>query len=344
MHLSDFSYDLSKELIATHPKEPRDGAKLMVVDRSTGKLQHSHFYDLPNFLKQGDFIVFNQSEVIPARLFGKVDGKEVEILLVKNGSANVWETMAKPGKRLTKKVEVIFSDKLKAEVLDATEGVFKLKFNLKGDDFWDEIGKIGEMPLPPYILKQRHEKHEENIDHKDYQTVYAKEKGSVAAPTAGLHFTDKLLNEIKDKGCDIGFVTLHVGLGTFEPIRTKKLEDHKIHSEHFELSVDLANNLNQAKKEGRRIIAVGTTTVRVLESCQKEGILESQAGETNIYIYPGYKFGFVEAMITNFHLPKSSLLLLVSAFWTREKILDIYNEAMKNNYRFYSYGDGMFIF
>lgn len=365
MLVSDFDFHLPDELIATHPSKPRDDAKLLVINRDSGKIIHSHFHDLSNFLKNGDFLVFNNSKVIPARLFGEVDRKEVEILLIspchseldsesiqknpefriKSGMTNnVWETMAKPGKRLAKKTEVIFSDKLKAEVLDVTGGVFKLSFSLTDDNFWDEIGKIGEMPLPPYILKQRHKKHDEKVDKSDYQCVYADKPGSVAAPTAGLHFTNNLIKKIRDQGCDIGFVDLHVGLGTFEPIRTKSIEDHKIHSEHFELSADLANDLNRAKKEGRRIIAVGTTTVRVLESCQKNGVLDSKSGETGIYIYPGYKFGFVDAMITNFHLPKSSLLLLVSAFWTQEKILDVYNEAIKNSYRFYSYGDGMFIF
>lgn len=343
MLVSDFDYELSNELVATHPSTPRDGARLLVVNRDSGRITHSHFYDLPNFLKKGDFLVFNNSKVIPARLFGEVDGKSVEILLIKSISQCTWQVMAKPGKRLKNGSGIRFNDQLSAEVVDIEEGIFRIKFNIKGDDLWRIVEKIGEMPLPPYILKQRHEKHDEKVDSSDYQCVFADKPGSVAAPTAGLHFTGDLMKKIKGKGCDIGFVDLHVGLGTFEPIRTQNIEDHKIHSEYFELSVDLANNLNQAKKEGRRIIAVGTTTVRVLESCQKDGILEPQAGETNIYIYPGYKFGFVDAMITNFHLPKSSLLLLVSAFWTREKMLDAYNEAIKNNYRFYSYGDGMFI-
>jgi S-adenosylmethionine:tRNA ribosyltransferase-isomerase len=375
MLLSNFDFYLPDKLIATHPCEPRDSAKLLVANRTSGDITHSHFYDLPNFLRKGDFLVFNSSKVIPARLFGEVDGKNIEVLLTspchsersdseveeslsnerkgflhsspcevsRNDKSNLWEAKAKPGKRLKNGSGVIFNDQLSAEVVDTEEGTYKLKFNLAGNKFWQEIDMLGEMPLPPYILKQRHKKHDERVDSLDYQCVYADKPGSVAAPTAGLHFTEELLEKIQDKGCDIGFVDLHVGLGTFEPIRTETVEDHKIHSEHFELSADLARNLNQAKKEGRRVIAVGTTTVRVLESCQKDGFLEPKSGETSIYIYPGYKFGFVDAIITNFHLPKSSLLLLVSAFWTREKVLEAYNEAIKNDYRFYSYGDGMFI-
>lgn len=356
MLISDFDFSLPDELIAIHPFTPRDGAKLLVARRDSDEIIHSHFYDLPSFLQKGDFLVFNSSKVIPARLFGKVDGKDIEVLLIcqeglslgalrdSPSQANIWQVMAKPGKRLKIGSKIEFNSKLSAEVIDILDGVFKLRFSLSGGDFWQEIERIGEMPLPPYILKQRHEKHDEKVDHSDYQTIYADKPGSAAAPTAGLHFTDDLMKKIQDKECDIGFVDLHVGLGTFEPIRTQNIEDHKIHSEYFELPVELAEKLNQAKKEGRRVIAVGTTTVRVLESCQKEGILEPRAGETNIYIYPGYKFGFVDGLITNFHLPKSSLLLLVSAFWNKEKILAVYQEAIEQRYRFYSYGDGMLIF
>lgn len=342
MLLSEIDFKLPEHLVATHPIEPRDSARLLVADRKTGDIVHSHFYDLPDFLQKEDFLVFNKSKVIPARLFGKVGDKDIEVLLTKE-DGNTWEAMAKPGKRLKKGSEILFNEGLSAEVVFIKEGTFDLKFNLADDDFWKEIEKIGEMPLPPYILKARHVHHDEKADTKDYQCVYADKPGSVAAPTAGLHFTNELIEKIKDKGCDVGFVDLHVGLGTFEPIRTENIEDHKIHSEYFELSLDLADKLNKAKKEGRRIIAVGTTTVRVLESCQKNGILTPMSGETNIYIYPGYRFGFVDAMITNFHLPKSSLLLLVSAFWTREKIIESYQKAIKSDYRFYSYGDGMFI-
>jgi len=287
MRLSEFNYEIPQGLIAIHPEKPRDSAKLMVISRDSGEITHSHFYDLPNFLQKGDFLVFNQSKVIPARLFGKVDGKDMEVLLtspchserdsessfidIDSGSGsgmttNVWQAMAKPGKRLKIGSIIIFSNKLSAKVADSTDGIFSLKFNLSSDDFWREVDETGEMPLPPYILKQRHEKHDETIDKDDYQCVYADKPGSVAAPTAGLHFTNELMQKIQGKGCDIGFVDLHVGLGTFEPIRTENIEDHKIHSEHFELSADLADKLNQAKKEGRRIIAVGTTTVRVLET------------------------------------------------------------------------------
>lgn len=341
MRLSDFNYELPSKLIATHPLAPRDAAKLMVINRSSGELTHSHFYDLAEYLRQGDFLVFNQSRVIPARLFGKTADKDVEILLIKQKGDN-WEAIAKPGKRLGVGSLITF-DELKAKVVGKKEGTFELLFNIQGDKFWAVVDNIGEMPLPPYILKERHERHEESVDRGDYQTIYAKEKGSVAAPTAGLHFTDKLMQKIEDKGCEIDFVTLHVGLGTFEPIRTKNVEDHKIHSEYFELSGDLAEKLNKAKKEGRRIIAVGTTTVRVLESCTENGSVKGKKGETDIYIYPGYKFQSVDGLITNFHLPRSSLLLLVSAFWDRRAVLQAYNKAVNAGYRFYSYGDGMFI-
>ncbi|RJO61873.1 tRNA preQ1(34) S-adenosylmethionine ribosyltransferase-isomerase QueA [candidate division WS5 bacterium] len=364
MKLSDFDFSLPEESIAVHPVEPRDSAKLLAADRKTGKIIHSHFYDLPNFLKKDDFLVFNSSKVIPARLFGKVGAKEIEILLtspchselnsessfidIDSGSesgmtANVWRVMAKPGKKLKAGSIIEFNEHLLARVAKAENGIFQIQFNICDKDFWHEIEKIGEMPLPPYILKKRHEKHDEKVDRQDYQTIYADKPGSVAAPTAGLHFTDELMKKIKAKGCETGFVDLHVGLGTFEPIRTENIEDHTMHSEHFELSKDLADRLNRAKKEGRRIIAIGTTSVRVLESCQKNGILAPKSGETDIYIYPGYKFRFVDGMITNFHLPKSSLLLLVSAFWSGEKVLEAYQTAIKRNYRFYSYGDGMFI-
>ena len=371
MKLSNFDFELPERLIALHPALPRDTARLMVIDRITGEIGDSHFYDLPDFLKPGDFLVFNKSKVIPARLFGKAGDKDIEVLLTspcyseptgesmqknpgfripacrtgrKSGMAtNIWQAKAKPGKRLKISSEIRFSDRLSAEVKAEKEGIFLLRFNLRGGDFWREIERIGEMPLPPYILKARRERHGESIDKSDYQTVFADKPGSVAAPTAGLHFTNELLEKIKAKGCEIGFVDLHVGLGTFEPIRAENIEDHKIHSEYFELSQDLAAKLNKAKKEGRHIIAVGTTTVRVLESCQKNGILKPQSGETSIYIYPGYKFGFVDGMITNFHLPKSSLLLLVSAFYSKDKTIEAYKRAIKSNYRFYSYGDGMLI-
>ncbi len=343
MQLSEFDFVLPEGLIATHPAEPRDTAKLLVANRDSGEIIHSHFYNLSDFLREDDFLVFNKSRVIPARLFGRLGGKNIEILLTKSISQCTWEVMAKPGKRLKNGSRIQFKSQLSAEVFAASDGVFRLKFSLKGDELWEEIDKIGEMPLPPYILKARCEKHDEDVDKKDYQTVFAEKPGSVAAPTAGLHFTDELIKKIKAKGCDVGFVDLHVGLGTFEPIRTENIEDHKIHSEYFELSQDLVDKLNIAKKEGRRIIAVGTTTVRVLESCQENGVLSPQSGETNIYIYPGYKFGFVDGMITNFHLPKSSLLLLVSAFYSKKKILEIYNEAIQKDYRFYSYGDGMLL-
>jgi len=357
MKISEFNYNLPNELIAAHPVEPRDSARMLVMDRASGALTDKHFTDLPEILRPGDVLVFNDSKVIPARLQATVIASEArqsssrsfEVLLVKNLEGSTWECWVKPGKKAKTGDIFQFSDKLSAEFIRRDDDIFILKFNLDGPAFFSELGKIGEMPVPPYILKARHEKHDEVVDKDDYQTVYARAEGSVAAPTAGLHFTAELLERLRERGVHLEYVTLHVGLGTFQSVTAENIEDFQIHSEYYEISPETAMRLNDAKREGRRVIAVGTTTVRVLESaakncepCRTAAILPS-SGETNIFIYPGYTWRFVDGMITNFHMPQSSLLLLVSAFAGTNNIRNAYDYAVENKYRFYSYGDGMVI-
>jgi len=351
MKISEFNYILPKEQIATHPVEPRDAARLLAMDKHSDALTDAHFYDLPDLLKAGDVLVFNDSKVIPARLSAFSNGKTFEVLLIKNVHESTWECWLKPGRKAKIGDKFTFSDKLSATLVRREDDIFILDFNLFGHDFYSEIAKVGEMPVPPYILKARHETHDEIVDKDDYQTIYAKSEGSVAAPTAGLHFTSELLQKLSKKGVQLEYVTLHVGLGTFQPVNTDKVEDFQIHSEYYEISKETAERLNVAKKEGRRIIAVGTTSVRVLESAASSVIpakagtqtIESKSGDTAIYIYPGYEYKFVDGMITNFHLPKSSLLLLVAAFTSKEQLLAAYQHAVENKYRFYSYGDGIVI-
>jgi len=349
MKISEFNYNLPNELIATHPVESRDSARMLVMDCASGALTDKHFTDLPEILRPGDVLVFNDSKVIPARLFGRIGEREFEILLVKNLEDSTWECWVKPGKKAKAGDIFQFSDKLSAEFIRRDDDIFILKFNLAGSAFFSELGKIGEMPVPPYILKARHEKHDEVVDKDDYQTVYARAEGSVAAPTAGLHFTDELLERLRERGVHLEYVTLHVGLGTFQPVTAENIEDFQIHSEYYEISPETALRLNDAKREGRRVIAVGTTTVRVLESVsrhceeQSDAAISATAGDTNIFIYPGYTWRFVDGMITNFHMPQSSLLLLVSAFAGTNNIRNAYDYAVENKYRFYSYGDGMVI-
>jgi len=353
MKTSEFNYNLPQELIATHPSEPRDSARILVMSRENGSLDDRHFYQLPDILQAGDVLVFNDSKVIPARLHAVIPGRKpgiqpriFEILLVKNVEASTWECWIKPGKKAKSGDIFTFSGKLSAELLRREDDIFILEFNLVGPEFYHEIEKIGEMPVPPYIVKARaldeqitNNKKQITTDRDDYQTVFARNEGSVAAPTAGLHFTDELLQKLRDKGIQLEYVTLHVGLGTFQPITAENVEDFQIHSEYYEINSATATRLQKAKHEGRRIIAVGTTSVRVLES----SMLTSVSGDTNIYIYPGYEFGVIDGIITNFHLPKSSLLLLVSAFAGQKEIIHAYEYAVKNKYRFYSYGDGMVI-
>ena len=338
MKLSDFYYDLPKELIAQHPAEQRDHARLMLYDRQSGAVEHKHFYDLIDELHQGDVLVFNDSRVIPARLYGKKSptGGKVEVLLLTPVGEDTWEVLVKPGKRALPGAVIEFPEGLTCQILDRTDfGGRIVKFEYDGV-FDDIIDKIGEMPLPPYI-------HEKLEDPDEYQTVYTRERGAAAAPTAGLHFTDELLERIKAKGVELVFVTLHVGLGTFRPVEEENIEDHEMHSEFYSITEEAAQTINRAKAEGRRIVAVGTTSIRTLESAGTTGVLQAGSGWTNIFIYPGYTFHIVDALVTNFHLPESTLLMLISAMSTREKILKAYEIAVQEKYRFFSFGDAMFI-
>lgn len=337
MLVTDFDYDLPKELIAQHPMEPRDHSRLLVVDKKTGEIEHKHFYDLVNYLKPGDVLVFNDTRVIPARLHGTKDtGAHVEVFLLTRRDATDWEVLVRPGKKLQVGAKINFSDELSCEVIEHTDfGGRVVRF--KYDGIFEEIlDRLGETPLPPYITAPLEDK-------ERYQTVYNRERGSAAAPTAGLHFTKELLQKIKEIGCEEVFVTLHVGLGTFRPVSEAKIEDHKMHKEFYTVSQEAADAVNKAKAEGRRIIAVGTTAVRTLEAAGADGQLHAGSSWTNIFIYPGYKFRLVDDLVTNFHLPQSTLLMLVSTLSTREIMLQTYKKAVEEKYRFFSFGDAMFI-
>ena len=333
MKLSEFNYNLPEELIAQIPLKNRDESRLLILDRKTGEIKHSNFRDLLNYLQPGDCLVRNNTKVIPARLYGKKEtGANVEFVLLKNIEGDIWEAMVRPGNKLHKDTRVIFGDGLlKAKILDSMpDGTRKIEFEYKGI-FNEILDKIGLMPLPPYI-------HELLKDKDRYQTVYAKYKGSAAAPTAGLHFTDELLKKIEKKGIDIANVTLHVGIGTFRPVKEENIEDHKMHTEHFYIKQEDVEKINKAKKNGNRIIAVGTTSCRVLESiADNNGLVKEVEADTGIFIYPGYKFKCIDGLITNFHLPESTLLMLVSAFSTKENVLNAYNEAIREKYRFFSF-------
>ena len=338
MNKSDFYYDLPEELIAQTPAEPRDSSRLLVYDRTNDTIEHKHFYDLPDYLKIGDVLVINNTRVLPARIYGvkAVTGAKVEFLLHKRINLTDWEVLVKPAKKASVGAEFVFSDKLRAEVIEYEgEGLRKVRFSFDGV-FEDVLSEIGEMPIPPYI-------HEKLKEKERYQTVYAKENGSSAAPTAGLHFTPELLNKIRAMGVEVVEVLLHVGLGTFRPVKTENITDHKMHSEYYCVTKQAANAINLAKSEGRRVIAVGTTSVRVLESAFKNGKLQAESGETSIFIYPPYKYKAVDALVTNFHLPESTLIMLVSAFMGRENALKMYEPAVKERYRFFSFGDACFI-
>lgn len=337
MLVTDFDYELPQELIAQHPMEPRDHSRLLVVDKKTGEIEHKHFYDLVNYLKPGDVLVFNDTRVIPARLHGTKDtGAHVEVFLLTRRDATDWEVLVRPGKKLQVGAKINFSDELSCEVIEHTDfGGRVVRF--KYDGIFEEIlDRLGETPLPPYITAPLEDK-------ERYQTVYNRERGSAAAPTAGLHFTKELLQKIKDVGCEEVFVTLHVGLGTFRPVSEAKIEDHKMHKEFYTVSQEAADAVNKAKAEGRRIIAVGTTAVRTLEAAGADGQLHAGSSWTNIFIYPGYKFRLVDDLVTNFHLPQSTLLMLVSTLSTREIMLQTYKKAVEEKYRFFSFGDAMFI-
>lgn len=339
MKVSDFNYNLPEELIAQVPIKKRDESRLMVLDKKSKTVEHKHFYDILDYLEPGDCLVRNNTKVIPARLYGKKEtGANVEFLILNNIEGDVWESIVRPGNKLHVGTKVIFGDGiLTAEVLDIMPGgTRKVKFYYDGI-FNEILDQIGLMPLPPYI-------HESLKEKERYQTVYAKYDGSAAAPTAGLHFTDELLEKVRAKGVEIANVTLHVGIGTFRPVKEDEVEKHDMHSEHFYIKQDDADKINKAKREGKRVISVGTTSCRVLESVADEnGFVREIEGDTKIFIYPGYKFKCLDALITNFHLPQSTLLMLVSALADREYILKAYNEAVEHKYRFFSFGDAMLI-
>lgn len=335
MKTSDFDYYLPQELIAQTPANPRDSSRLLVYDRKTDKVEHKHFYDIVDYLKEGDLLVRNNTKVLPARMFAFTShGGKVEVLLLKRFNLNEWEVLVKPGKKAKPGAKLTISNDLSLEVLSTIEesGSRRVKFIYDGV-FEDVISRVGEMPLPPYIT-------EKLKDQSRYQTVYAKVDGSAAAPTAGLHFTDELLEKIKGKGVEVVDVLLHVGLGTFRPVKTEDVLSHHMHSEYYEINECACEKINRAKKEGRRVIAVGTTSVRTLESASDEnGLVKPIKANTEIFIYPPYKFKCVDGLITNFHLPKSTLLMLVSALCSREKMLEIYKTAVEEKYRFFSFGD-----
>ena len=341
MKVSDFNYNLPEELIAQTPIQKRDESRLMVLDKTNKTIEHKVFKDIIDYLKPGDCLVRNNTKVIPARLYGiKEDtGVNVEFLLLNRIEGDIWEVMVHPGRRLKKGAKVTFGEGLlKAEILEQMEnGNRKVKFEYKGI-FNEILDQIGLMPLPPYI--------KESLNDKDrYQTVYAKYEGSAAAPTAGLHFTDELLEKIKAKGVEIANVTLHVGIGTFRPVKVENIEDHDMHSEHYYIKQEDADKINNARKNGGRIISVGTTSCRVLESVADEnGFVKEVEGDTSIFIYPGYKFKCIDCLITNFHLPESTLIMLVSALAGKDFVMSAYEEAVQEKYRFFSFGDAMFIY
>lgn len=340
MNVTDFNFELPPELIAQDPLEDRSASRLLVLDKNTGEMEHRHFRDILQDLKKGDCLVINDTKVIPARLMGHKIGTDagIEVLLLKRKSDNVWETLVKPGKKMKVGAEVSFGDGLlKGKVIDVVdEGNRLIQFEYDGI-FEEILDKLGQMPLPPYITHQLKDKNR-------YQTVYAKNEGSAAAPTAGLHFTKELLQEIEDMGVKIAHVTLHVGLGTFRPVKVDTIEEHHMHSEFYMVEESEAKKINDTKANGGRVICVGTTSCRTLESATgDDGILKAGSGWTEIFIYPGYKFKILDCLITNFHLPESTLVMLVSALAGREHILNAYQEAIKERYRFFSFGDAMFI-
>ena len=361
MHINDFDYNLPEELIAQTPAEKRDFSRLLVVHRAGGTLEHKHFYDIVDYLKEGDCLVLNNSKVLPARMFGVKEGTgaKVEFLLIKRIEGDTWETMVRPGKRLKVGDSVLFGAQLDEEgrLIGPKPGkLFRATVKDYGEDgtrivefeydgiFMERLEELGEMPLPPYIDRRN------NSEDKDrYQTVYCKNEGSVAAPTAGLHFTDELLQKARDKGVKIAYVTLHVGIGTFRPVKVEKIEDHHMHFEEYFVEEEAAKTINDTILAGGRIVSVGTTSTRTVESAaafdEASGkyLVQAGSGSTGIFIYPGYEFKIIKSLITNFHLPKSTLLMLISALYNREDILRVYDIAVKERYRFFSYGDAMFI-
>lgn len=339
MKTSDFFYNLPDELIAQEPIKNRSDSRLMCLSKQTGSIEHKHFYDIVDMLTEKDCLILNDTKVIPARLYGKRTdtGGAIEFLLLNRKTADEWEVILKPGKRAKIGAKFVFGDELYAEVIDILDGGARLvRFSYDGI-FEEVLDRLGEMPLPPYITKKLEDK-------SRYQTVYAKNSGSAAAPTAGLHFTPELMDKIRSKGVDIHFVTLHVGLGTFRPVKAENVLDHKMHSEYYILPQETADAINRTKANGGRIVSVGTTATRVLETAGQDGLpLTASSGWTDIFIYPGKSFNVIDALITNFHLPESTLIMLVSALAGRENVLNAYNIAVEEKYRFFSFGDAMFI-
>lgn len=339
MKTEDFDYYLPEKLIAQHPSDKRDFSRLLVMDRKTGELEDKHFYDIVDYLNEGDLLVMNDTRVIPARLFGHRPDKEekIEVFLLNNIENDRWEVLVRPGKKMKLNTKVIFSDDLSLEVVDIKEdGNRIVDFKYEGI-FQEILDRLGNVPLPPYIK-------EELKDKERYQTVYSKNPGSVAAPTAGLHFTKDLLEKIKNKGVNLAFITLNVGLGTFRPVNEEEITDHKMHSEYYTINKETADLINNTKANGGRIISTGTTTTRTLESVyKKNSMIKEDSGWTDIFIFPGFEFNVIDCQITNFHLPKSTLIMLVSALSTREKILKAYKHAVDDEYRFFSFGDAMFL-
>jgi S-adenosylmethionine:tRNA ribosyltransferase-isomerase len=341
MNLKDFDYNLPEELIAQYPLTPRDSSRLLILNRQTDKIIHTNFFNIIEYLDEGDVLVLNNTKVIPARLYGeKTTGGKVEVLLLEEREHGIWNALLNPSGRVKKGMFLNFQNELSCEILDNPgNGIGRLLKFGERNNFWQKLERIGHIPLPPYIKRPP----EEN-DAKTYQTVFAQKQGAVAAPTAGLHFTPELLKKVQKKGIEIFSVTLHVGYGTFNPVKVDDITQHKMHREFFKIDAETAQSITQAKKDGRRIVACGTTTVRALESAAKEsGFLQAYEGCTDIFIYPPYAFKVVDALITNFHFPRSTLLMLVSAFTGREKIVQAYEEAMQQKYRFFSYGDAMLI-
>ena len=339
MKTSDFYYDLPEELIAQTPVEPRNSSRLMVLPRNGGKIEHKHFYDLPEFLKPGDCLVLNNTRVLPARLYGTREdtGAVVEFVLLRQHGNKLWECLAGPGKKAKTGYKFKFSDKLTATVTDVLEdGNRMIEFACEGD-FFAVLDEVGQMPLPPYIKEKLKDK-------ERYQTVYSKDAGSAAAPTAGLHFTKEMLENIRAMGVNIAYVTLHVGLGTFRPVKVEDVTQHKMHTEHYYIPEEAAKTINDTRKNGGRVICVGTTSCRTVESCAKKyGEIKECSGDTDIFIYPGFEFKCMDGLITNFHLPESTLIMLVSAFAGYDNIMNAYNIAVKEKYRFFSFGDAMLI-
>ena len=339
MKTSDFYYDLPEELIAQTPIEPRNSSRLMVLPRNGGEIEHKHFYDLPEFLKPGDCLVLNNTRVLPARLYGTREdtGAVVEFVLLRQHGNKLWECLAGPGKKAKTGYKFRFSDKLTATVTDVLEdGNRMIEFACEGD-FFAVLDEVGQMPLPPYIKEKLKDK-------ERYQTVYSKDAGSAAAPTAGLHFTKEMLENIRAMGVNIAYVTLHVGLGTFRPVKVEDVTQHKMHTEHYYIPEEAAKTINETRKNGGRVICVGTTSCRTVESCAKKyGEIRECSGDTDIFIYPGFEFKCMDGLITNFHLPESTLIMLVSAFAGYDNVMNAYNTAVKERYRFFSFGDAMLI-